>query len=234
MSRAVLTHGLLARALALCCVAALVACNDTLRPDTTGSIALHVVLGDQPAASAVGTRSPAMTQGHLQSATATATNGSTTKTITLSGGTSTANFTGTITNLPVGTYTVTVEGFVGGLVDYFGQTTGVSVTAGATATPTVTFSSFVPSVTVTTAQPTWLFTPAVTITPAANATSYIIEADKSSSFTSPQKISTTVTGTSAYATVSDTGTWYVRARAVNATVPSGGNASPARRSRSAA
>jgi alpha-tubulin suppressor-like RCC1 family protein len=221
MSRAVLLH-VPARALALCCMAAFVACTDGLRPDATGSIALHIVTADQPTASVVGTRAAAMTQGHLEAATATASNGTTTKTINLTGGTGSSTFTGTITGLPVGTYTVTVEGLVGGQVDYYGQTSGVTVQANSTSDANVSWNSFIPGTVTPGPSPTWSFSPIVSFTAVPSATSYVVEADKSSAFNTPAKTSTTVTSTSGYVQVSDTGTWYIRVRAVNTTVAGSG------------
>ena len=211
------------RWLALGCFGLVVSCKDVVRPDATGSIALHVIVPSEPASGGP-ERSPAQPAGHLTSATATATSGSTTKTITLTGGTATSNFTGTITGLAPGTYTVTVQGFVGTVVDYYGQTSTVSVTANVTSTATITFQSFVPTLNAFSPATTWSFRPAANITSVPNATSYIIEVDRSSTFPNPARDTVNST-TGASFVVSDTGTHYVRVRAANTSVPNGGNAS---------
>lgn len=211
------------RWLALGGAALVVSCKDAVRPDATGSIALHVIVPGDPAAGGPA-RAPAQPAGHLTSATATATSPSTTKTITLSGGTGTSTFTGTITGLPPGSYSVVVQGFVGTVVDYYGQTSGVNVTANTTTTATITFQSFVPTLNAFSPATTWSFRPAANITSVANATSYIIEVDRSSTFPNPTK--TTVSSTTgASFVVSDTGTHYVRVRAANANVANGGTPS---------
>lgn len=197
-----------------------VACKDVARPDATGSIALHVTIPSEPAASGPA-RSPAQPAGHLTSATASVT-GPTSKTLTLTAGTS--NFTGTITGLAPGSYTVTVQGLVGTEVDYYGQTTGLSVTSGATANAVINFQSFIPTLNAFPTLTTWSFRPTVTLTTVPNATSYVIEVDRSNTFPNPVK--TTVTSaTGASFAVSDTGTHYVRVRAANTSVPNGGRVS---------
>jgi alpha-tubulin suppressor-like RCC1 family protein len=209
----------LASGLALGCALLAMSCNDSLRPDATGSIALQVVIPPQPVFSGPA-RSPAQPAGVLTSATATATSGSTTKTITLAGGSSSASFTGTITGLPVGSYTVIVQGYINTEVDYYGQTSGVSVTANNTSNATVNFQLFAPTLNPFTTPTTWSFSPAVTITAVPNATGYIVEADRFNTFPNPTRVTTT--GGAAYFTASDTGSWYVRARATNTVVTTGG------------
>jgi alpha-tubulin suppressor-like RCC1 family protein len=203
--------------LALGCALAAGSCNDTLRPDATGSIALQIVIPPQPVFSGPA-RSPAQPAGVLTSATATATSGSTTKTITLTAASS-SSFTGTITALPVGSYTVIVQGFISSEVDYYGQTSGVSVTANNTSNALVSFQLFAPTLSPFTTATTWSFRPAVNITAVPNATGYVVEADRSNTFPSPTRVTTT--GGTAYFTASDTGSWYVRVRATNAVVTTG-------------
>ncbi|MBI2614499.1 MAG: hypothetical protein HYW52_02230, partial [Gemmatimonadetes bacterium] len=212
---------LLFRWLALGCAALFLSCKDAVRPDATGSIALQVIVPSEPAAGGP-ERSPAEPRGHLTSATATATSGTTTKTVTLTGGTGSATFTGTITGLAPGTYTVTVQGFVGTEVDYYGQTAGVSVTANVTTTATITFQSFVPTLSALT-TPTASFRPSVSFSSVSNATSYKIEFARDAGFTSP--LSSTTTTTSGSIVIADTGTYYARVRAANSAVPQGGRAS---------
>ncbi len=194
-------------------------CKDVLRPDATGSIALQVVVPAEPVAGGPA-RSPAQPSGHLTSATATATSGTTTKTVTLTTQPS-GSFSGTISALPVGSYTVIVQGFVGTETDYFGQTAGVTVSANVTTTASVTFQSFIPTLGAFTSPNTWSFRPVVNITTVPNATGYIIEADKSNTFPNPSKTTVPTVVTGASFTVADTGTYYVRVRATNATVTTG-------------
>src|SRR5688572_21191305 len=55
-------------------------------------------------------------------------------------------FRGTVDQLVPGSYTVVVEGLVGGLVGHYGEQSNVSVTAGATTTAQVAFPVFQPEV----------------------------------------------------------------------------------------
>ncbi len=216
-----LTFRFLASGLAVSLAPLLSSCKDAMRPDGTGGIVLQIVLGPGPAAAPGVSGAPALPAGHLTSATATATNASTTKTITLTA--TGSSFTGTITGLPVGSYRVIVQGFVGTEVDYYGETSGVSVTANSNTTASIVFQSFVPPSVSFPAPTTWSFTPTLTIGAVPNATSYVIEVDRTTSFPNPTK--TTATGTSAWFIVQDTGTYYVRVRAANSAVSSGGRAS---------
>ena len=206
--------------LALGCALLVSSCNDSLRPDGTGNIALQIVIPAEPVFSGVarGPAQPAV--GSLTSATATATSGTTTKSVDLTGGSGSATFTGTITGLPVGTYTVIVQGYIGTDVDYYGQTAGVAVTANATSNALVNFQLFVPTLNAFTTATTWSFRPPVNITAVPNATGYVVEADRSNTFPNPSKVNTT--SGSAWFAASDTGTWYVRVRAANGVVTTGG------------
>jgi hypothetical protein len=130
------------------------------------------------------------------------------------------NFNLTITDLPVGTYTVTVIGYSGASVAHYGQTTAV-VTAGQDTDANVVFAVFQPVVPNPTAVDTvevLRFTvswPAVT-----NATSYIVEV--STSPTLATVTSTVASGTSIEITVPTEGQYYFAVRAVNTTAPNGG------------
>ncbi len=209
------------RWLALGGLGLVVGCKDVVRPDATGSIALNVIVPSEPAAAAGLERGPAQPAGHLTSATATV-SGPETRTITLTA--SSTNFTGTITDLKVGTYTVTVQGFVGTEVDYFGQASSVAVNANTTTPANVTFQSFVPTLSAFLTPNTWSFRPTVTIASVPSATSYIIEVDRSNTFPNPVKTTVTTTTGASFA-VSDTGAHYVRVRAANAAVTNGGRVS---------
>ncbi|GBD33168.1 hypothetical protein HRbin33_02148 [bacterium HR33] len=194
-------------------------CKDVERPDGTGGIAVRIVVPSESGAW-VSTGAVAGPMTHLEAARATATSSNTTKTVQLTR--SGNNFTGTIDQLPVGTYTVTVEGLVGGEVDHFGQTSGVEVRSGQNTTATISFASFVPSVSLSGPSPTSSFSPTFTIQSVPGATSYIVEVDRTTAFSNPFR--GTVNTTNIFVTVTDTGTFYVRARAVNSAVSQGGRA----------
>jgi alpha-tubulin suppressor-like RCC1 family protein len=168
-------------------------------------------------------RAPTEPAGHLESIRVTV-QGLTNKTQTFQCTATTCQ--GTVDGLSPGSYTVSVEGLVSSEVDYYGRTTGVSVQAGSNSSVTINFQTFRPTlgdfaVTSTTAM---RFT--VTYTGVQNADSYIIEWSKASDFSGSSSV--TATGTSTAITVSDIGTYFVRVRAANATVPSGGRPSAAK------
>ncbi|MBI4421163.1 MAG: hypothetical protein HY560_10085, partial [Gemmatimonadetes bacterium] len=219
--------------LAIAMVAAFLACRDDgVDPNATGNIVLQVVLGETEHPNAAGaapdgTQPVAAVPGealtHLDSAKATIT-GPTTQTITLTRGAT--NFTGSFSSIPVGTYTVVVAGYDLNAVDYYGRTTGVGVTAGQTATPTITFSSFVPGGTgqAFTGVPgtTTAFRLNAAFSIVANADSYRVELANNTGF-NPVAAGAWLRQSPALVTVSGIGTWYLRVRAANAAAPSGGN-----------
>jgi alpha-tubulin suppressor-like RCC1 family protein len=131
---------------------------------------------------------------------------------------------GTVDGLDAGTYTVTIEGLVSNEVDSYGRTTGVTVSGGTNTPATVTVNSFRPTLADFAVTSTAAFTFTVTYSAVQNADSYIIEWAKSSSFTGPSSAAATAVSTTI--TVADTGTYYVRVRAVNATVSSGRASDP--------
>jgi len=210
-------------------------CDSPTRPPTTGNITLTLVSGtngapmivsarDSKIASAV-TGGGAVSNVVLDGIRVTVT-GPTTKTASTNspaGG----FFDLTITDLAPGSYTVTVEGLVGGAVDHFGQTTGVSVTAGNSTPASITFNSFqplIPASTVVDTSDVLHFT--INYGAVANATGYIVAWSTSPAMTGAQTKS--VTGTSTDITVADEGKYYVTVKAVNAVVTTGGVASPAK------
>ncbi|HEX9581643.1 MAG TPA: invasin domain 3-containing protein, partial [Gemmatimonadales bacterium] len=117
-----------------------------------------------------------------------------------------------------GGYTVELFGLVNDSVDYYARTEGVTVPAGGTATPTLTFQSFRPTLSVG-PTPTTGFKVTATIGTVPNATGYVVEWAKSSSFSG--KTAAAAVGTSHPITVSDTGTYYTRvlAQATGVTTP---------------
>lgn len=126
----------------------------------------------------------------------------------------------TIDGLDPGSYTVVLLGLASGALDHYGRTT-VNVVAGENRTATITFTSFRP-VLDDIATPSTNATFPVTFPPVPGADSYIFEIDTSPDFAAAP-------GNATYATpfmswiVPDTGTYYVRARAVNDTyAPNGG------------
>ena len=135
--------------------------------------------------------------------------------------TATPGQTTTIPDLEPGSYTVALEGLVGGLVAYFGQTT-VTVTAGQTSTATVPFNSFVPTITSLPAASTGTLTMTVGYSAITNATSYKIEAATDAAFTA-DKVTQTSTGTQATLTVPRYATYNVRVSAID---PFQGNGRP--------
>src|SRR5712691_2778565 len=118
----------------------------------------------------------------------------------------------TIGGLSAGTYIVSLEGLVGGLVEMFGQTPNVQVLGGQNTPVTVTLASFRPTLNhlsdVTLGRQFVVSYPSV-----VGAQSYTVEWDKSPGFPNPTK--TSVTGTSVPITVPDEGVYYVRARGVD-------------------
>lgn len=133
----------------------------------------------------------------------------------------------TVTNLPAGTYTVSLEGFIGGSVAYFGQVTGVSVVAGQTTTATLAVFPALQSTPVplpaytTTGQFTFVYSKV------ALAASYIVQKDTLATFaTSHDSAVSPNTDTSVALTIPPTGPWYVRVIAVD---PLGKHGTPSAR-----
>lgn len=210
-------------------------CDAPVRPATTGSI--NVILlspanGLRLSVTAPGEASdvsPAP-DGSVANVTLTGARvtvtGPTSKTITnttASGG----FFDLTVDLLSPGTYTVTVEGLVGSEVAHFGQTSSVTVTAGATSDATVTFATFQPTIPLSTVVDTTdvlHFT--VSFTGVAGATGYIVAWSKNADMSGAQTKSLAATTTDI--AVVDEGKYFVTVRAVNNVVTSGGVASAAK------
>lgn len=134
-------------------------CGEGLAPPTTGSIALVIQVeqlqghGAAPALASVGEGSvvPALGVAGYTTARASA-DGPTPKSIDLA--LVDGFWEGTLADLNVGTYTVTVEGFVSGALAARGVRSGVGVTAGSQTSASVTLTSFVPGVNIGIGSPT--------------------------------------------------------------------------------
>jgi hypothetical protein len=193
---------------ALATVALVASCDDAFRPPTVGSIAPRIELV---------TSDPEINSGAVTQVRATV-NGPTNRLVnlTLVGG----FWEGRADSLIPGTYIVTVEGLEGGEVEYFGRVTNVSVAAGQTASPSVTFPTVKTVVRDPSPPTTTNFTQRMTFAPVTGATGYAVSWSRSATFASgvtEQSVADTI----AFATVSDTGTWYIRSRAVIPNTSSG-------------
>ena len=202
--------------------AIVVGCDKSaVAPATTGSITLRVVTVEQAPASALavdapGAPVPAAAAGHLDAARVRV-SGPTSKSLDLTPGPS--GFSGTVDGLLAGSYTVVVEGLVASEVEHFGQTTGVQVVAGQNTSAAINFGSFRSDSLADLGPPTAGMTFTARWARVASAQSYKVEWDKNPSFASAS--SKDVPDTFATITVTDTGTYNVRVRAVNAWEPSG-------------
>jgi hypothetical protein len=212
----------LTASLLLAAVGLVVACEDEpVAPATTGSITLEFVTpsdsggGSAPDGAAPSSQ-PSLRSAAFDAARATAI-GPQTKVVmlTLSG----SNWTGTIDDLTPGTYRVIVEGMVSGVVDWYGEASGVAVQAGRTASASVTFDTFVPVLNAV-ASPTTSNTVTVTFPSVSFASSYNVEWDTDAGFGNPNTMFN-VTGASVDITVPGPGLYYVRVQAVNSQVPGG-------------
>lgn len=127
--------------------------------------------------------------------------------------------------LAPGTYSVTVEGLANGQVAHFGQASTVTVIAGQTARPTVTFPVFQPQIPDAAVEDTSdVLRYTVSWAAVQNAASYLVEWSQSPAMTGAS--SQSVTGaTSVEITVPSEGKWYFTVKAVNTVVASGGLAS---------
>lgn len=212
----------------------LVSCGEGLAPPTTGSIALDIRLdlpqpdrgapvlsraGEDTAGTTIETSDAdaaapgigiALDVAAFTAARARA-EGPTNKTINLA---LVDNFwEGTIDGLNPGSYTVTVEGLVDGEITAMGTTAGVSVTAGAQATASVSLSSFVPSLSVGIGSPTTSLIIPVTVGSVAAADGYRLEWANNAGFSGAASKSVSAGATSV--SVSALGTVYMRVRALS-------------------
>ena len=136
-----------------------------------------------------------------------------------------SNFNLTVDQIPPGTYTVRVEGLANGAVAHFGETAGVTVTAGNNTPASVSFPVFQPQLPAAASEDTsdvLRFT--VAWNPVANATGYIVEWSQTSNMAGAS--SKTVTGaTTTDVAVTAEGKYFFTVKAVNAAVTGGGLAS---------
>ncbi|HWP38546.1 MAG TPA: invasin domain 3-containing protein, partial [Gemmatimonadales bacterium] len=121
----------------------------------------------------------------------------------------------TISGLTPGSYNVLVFGYVGDSVDYFARTDGVSVAAGSPTTATITFQSFRPTLRDFT-SPTYSFKVRANFPPVPNATGYTLDWARNAAFTGLTSVA--LSDTTHLLTLSDTGSYYVRVYAQNASV----------------
>jgi hypothetical protein len=119
----------------------------------------------------------------------------------------------TIDGLAPGSYTVTLEGFVGNEVNHFGHRAGIPIVAGDTTSTTISFSPFV-----TTLNPLPMYTTdlefVVSFATIAGADRYLVEWDTSGDFVTPRDTSIAVT--SVRLVVEALGRFHVRVRGVSA------------------
>ncbi len=176
----------------------LAACLDgTTEPKTSGSSGLSLTILPGPGGVT------ALDSGRV------VVQGPTNKTVKVTPGT-----TVTIDQLLPGTYTVTLQGFQGGGVAYFGQTSGVTVVVGQNTSATVTFASF---------RPTIMSLPAYTTdgqfvlvySKVAAAASYVVQRSADAAFTSPTETTVAATDTSVALSIPLTGPFYMRVLAVD-------------------
>jgi hypothetical protein len=132
---------------------------------------------------------------------------------------------GTVDGLAPGTYSVVVEGLVGGSVDHFGQASGVSVAADQNTEATIAFASFRPVLDPFEADAVGVLRFPVSYSAVASAEGYVVEWATDPSFTGA--FSQSVTGTSTEVVVDEAAEYFVRVRAVNAVVGSEGRPSEA-------
>ena len=127
----------------------------------------------------------------------------------------------TVDGLSPGSYTVVLEGFVGGEVDYFGQTSGVQVQAGQNTSASISFNSFRPDLSGV-SPATTAFNYRVNWPDVGDATGYEAEWDTDPSFGTARSAGS-LTGSSfdVDVTALGLGTYYNRARASNQYVAAG-------------
>jgi hypothetical protein len=149
--------------------------------------------------------------------------GPTAKTSTFQCGPATCE--GTVDGLAPGTYSVVVEGLVGGSVDHFGEASGVTVAADQNTEATIAFASFRPVLDPFEAEAVGVLRFPVSYSAVASAEGYVVEWATDPSFSGA--FSQSVTGTSTEVVVDEEAEYFVRVRAVNAVVGSEGRPSEA-------
>lgn len=131
-------------------------------------------------------------------------------------------FEGTIGGLEPGSYSLLILGRASGNVSYFGQTSGIQVTAGENADATVPFNAFVSEL-VSPPPYTSAFRFPLLFSSTPDADEYVLESADNPNFTDSESI--TLSDTIGVVTVTNLGDYYFRVRAGNNTVSSA-NAAP--------
>jgi hypothetical protein len=171
----------------------IVSCDDSLSPRESGTASLSIVVENSQA-------QVDQAMVHLR--------GPTNRDLSITPGT-----TDTITGLQPGSYTVALEGLTNGMVEEFGETTGVQVRAGSNTAVSVTLGSFSTSVDWThCGNPGEVM---MDVSSVGGASQYRIEWDTNSDFSNAGSYMSS--STSATFDVGSGGAWYyVRAQAVSA------------------
>jgi Tol biopolymer transport system component len=177
------------RVLVLCAAVSVAACGEPVSPQLPGETALNIVVQGSTAQ---------FDEGHVW------VRGPTNRHVIMEPGT-----TDTIAGLQAGTYTVALEGHVGGVVEGYGERTNVQVQAGRTTTVSITLASFRPMVGSARCTTPLEFT--VTVLGVAGAESYVVEWDTDPGFSTSSDSS--VSNSTATITMSEGGRRYVRVRA---------------------
>jgi hypothetical protein len=160
---------------ALACLVPLVACEQASEPSgPAGSVSLQV-------ASAGAARALDAGRVHIE--------GPTPRVVDVTPGS-----TVTVDQLQPGSYTVSLQGFVGGEVERFGRATNVQVVAGQNRSVTVTFNVFRPVLNPVTLSPDGL-SYIVSFPPLAAADSYRVQTAESEDFSNP--VAQVLSGTTA-------------------------------------
>lgn len=126
--------------------------------------------------------------------------------------TPTGNWTGTLDAIEPGSYTLTLEGTVGGAIQHYARSTSaITVTAGGTTPVVLQVAPVVPTVPTFTLSDTTDFSRTVTLgTSFALATGWQFEVADNAGFTNA--IAGSATSTTFPVTVPDVGTWFIRVR----------------------
>ena len=120
---------------------------------------------------------------------------------------------GSVADVLPGTYTVTIEGLAGGFLQYFGTSSGISVNAGQQSAPPITFASAVPTISAPALDNTAAFSQNIQFSAIAAATGYEVQASRDNTFaTGVITFTSAAGGTTVPVTITDTGTWFLRAR----------------------
>ncbi len=184
----------------------LLACDSPVEPPTLGGISLQVTVAADMAA-------PAQEPIDLLRAWITGPSPSTTTTSYAIHANQQGAFVDTIVGLQPGTYSVALEALAESVVELFGETSGVAVTAGQNTPANVTLSSFSVG-SLDCPDSTTAFRLPISFGAEPRAVQYLVEWSRNADFTSPVS-SSTVAETSHVLSFSATGLHYVRVRPKN-------------------